>query len=62
MDPAAIAGLCAILARGGTADRLPPGVICPPAAVVAAPADPTPTAACAPSSPVAGPPTGSRPA
>jgi N-acetylmuramoyl-L-alanine amidase len=43
MDPAAIAGLCAILARGGTADRLPPGVICPPAAVVAAPADPTPT-------------------
>ena len=35
MDPTAIAGLCAVLAHGGTMDRLPPGVTCPPVAVAA---------------------------
>jgi len=43
MDAAAIAGLCAVLAHGGTMDRLPAGVTCPPVAVAAAPAD-APTA------------------
>jgi len=44
MDAAAIAGLCAVLAYGGTMDRLPPGVTCPTVAVAAAlPAD-APTA------------------
>jgi len=32
MDAAAIAGLCALLARGGPGPALPPGVVCPPAA------------------------------
>ncbi len=32
MDPAALAGLCALLARGATAQPLPAGVNCPPAA------------------------------
>jgi hypothetical protein len=44
MDPAAIAGLCAVLAHGGPADKLPIGVACPPVAAIAAPADPTPLA------------------
>ena len=35
MDPNAIAGLCAVLAHGGTMDRLPPSVTCPPVAVAA---------------------------
>jgi hypothetical protein len=44
MDPSAIAGLCAVLAHGGPADKLPPGVTCPPVAAIAAPTDPTPLA------------------
>ncbi len=44
MDPAAIAGLCAVLAHGGTPDRLPPGVTCPPAAAVSALPDVAPPA------------------
>lgn len=35
MDPAALAGLCALLARGATAQPLPAGVNCPLAAAVA---------------------------
>ena len=38
MDPAALAGLCSLLAAGQPAGPLPPGVTCPPAA--AAPASP----------------------
>jgi N-acetylmuramoyl-L-alanine amidase len=30
MDPAALAGLCLLLARGDTSQTLPPGVVCPP--------------------------------
>lgn len=37
MDPAALAGLCALLARGATAQPLPSGVTCPPTAVLIAP-------------------------
>jgi hypothetical protein len=44
MDAAAIAGMCAVLAHGGSADRLPPGVTCPPIAAAAAAPDPAPTA------------------
>ena len=33
MDPAAIAGLCAVLAHGRLSGPLPDGVVCPPAAV-----------------------------
>lgn len=42
MDPAALAGLCALLARGATAQPLPAGVACPrPVSVaVASPATP----------------------
>jgi spore germination cell wall hydrolase CwlJ-like protein len=36
MNPAAIAGLCTVLAHGGTLDRRPQGVTCTPAAVYAA--------------------------
>ena len=43
MDPTAIAGLCAVLAHGGTMDRLPPGVTCPPVAVAAVLPDGAPT-------------------
>jgi N-acetylmuramoyl-L-alanine amidase len=32
MDPAALAGLCSLLASGQAAGPLPPGVVCPPAA------------------------------
>jgi N-acetylmuramoyl-L-alanine amidase len=32
MDAAALAGLCALLARGEPGPALPPGVVCPPAA------------------------------
>jgi len=39
MDPAAIAGLCALLARGQVTGPLPEGVTCP--AVAAAPVSPT---------------------
>lgn len=35
MDPAALAGLCALLARGATAQPLPAGVSCPPPAAAA---------------------------
>lgn len=35
MDPAALAGLCALLARGATAQPLPGGVNCPPPAAAA---------------------------
>jgi N-acetylmuramoyl-L-alanine amidase len=35
MDPAALAGLCALLARGATAQPLPGGVTCPPPAAAA---------------------------
>ncbi len=44
MDAAAIAGLCAVLAHGGTMDRLPPGVTCPPVALAAALPNDTPAA------------------
>lgn len=37
MDPAALAGLCLLLARGQTAQPLPAGVNCPPPASAAAP-------------------------
>ncbi len=37
MDPAALAGLCALLARGATAQPLPAGVTCPPLAALSAP-------------------------
>lgn len=37
MDPAALAGLCALLARGATAQPLPAGVACPPVATLTAP-------------------------
>lgn len=37
MDPAALAGLCALLARGATAQPLPAGVTCPPVAALSAP-------------------------
>lgn len=43
MDPAALAGLCLLLARGQTAQPLPAGVNCPPPSVLRAPA-PTPSA------------------
>ena len=36
MDSAALAGLCALLARGATAQPLPAGVNCPPAAALSA--------------------------
>lgn len=35
MDPTALAGLCALLARGATAQPLPAGVSCPPPAAAA---------------------------
>jgi spore germination cell wall hydrolase CwlJ-like protein len=37
MDPAAIAGLCALLARGASAQPLPAGVNCPPIAAASSP-------------------------
>ena len=43
MDPAAIAGLCTILAHGGTMDRLPTGVTCPFVAVATVLPDGAPT-------------------
>ena len=42
MDPAALAGLCALLARGATAQPLPAGVSCPPPAAVAPRLAPSP--------------------
>lgn len=44
MDPAALAGLCALLARGATAQPLPAGVSCPPAATAAPRLAPSPRA------------------
>lgn len=49
MDPAALAGLCALLARGATAQPLPAGVSCPPPAAAA------PRLASSPRSPMAAP-------
>ena len=43
MAPTALAGLCAVLAHGGTMDRLPPGVTCPPVAVAGVLPDGAPT-------------------
>jgi len=40
MDPAALAGLCSLLAAGRPAAPLPPGVSCPPAIAAPAPATP----------------------
>ncbi|WP_293384832.1 cell wall hydrolase [Phenylobacterium sp. SCN 70-31] len=42
MDPAALAGLCALLARGATAQPLPAGVSCPPPVAVAPRLAPSP--------------------
>jgi N-acetylmuramoyl-L-alanine amidase len=44
MDPAALAGLCALLARGATAQPLPAGVNCPPPAAAALRLAPMPRA------------------
>ncbi|TAL31273.1 MAG: cell wall hydrolase [Phenylobacterium sp.] len=44
MDPAALAGLCALLARGATAQPLPAGVSCPPPAAAAPRLTPSPRA------------------
>ena len=44
MDPAALAGLCALLARGATAQPLPAGVSCQPAATAAPRLAPSPRA------------------
>jgi hypothetical protein len=37
MDPAALAGLCVLLARGDTSQVLPAGVVCPAATATAMP-------------------------
>lgn len=48
MDPAALAGLCLLLARGQTAQPLPSGVNCPPSVPPAAASIPTPRGGLAP--------------